>query len=206
MDRDAAALLTTWGYPAYLVLFLASAIGSPITEDLLLLVGGYLIGAGVFTWPITAGIAGAGVVAADSILYGFGRTLRHQSGRRGLVRRIVRPGRLRVATRWFARFGDRIVFLARLTPGTRIVVFVSAGLRGVSFWRFLLFDALAAALWVPALLWIGAAVGERVGGIQEVLHWIGSRILWVVLTVAALVAVRQVWLSRTAGTADDAGR
>jgi len=41
------------------------------------------------------------------------------------------PAHLRVATRWFSRFGDRIVFFARLLPGTRLLVFLTAGVRAM---------------------------------------------------------------------------
>ena len=42
----------------------------------------------------------------------------------------MRPGHLRVATRWFAKYGNWIIFIARLTPGTRLIVYISAGVRG----------------------------------------------------------------------------
>jgi membrane protein DedA with SNARE-associated domain len=161
--NEIAEFLAVWGYPAYLALFLACAAGSPITEDLLLLLGGYLIGAGIFSWNVALPLSFVAVVTTDAIFYAFGRKLRQQSRRRGFVRRVVRPGRLRIATRWFARFGDRVVFLSRLMPGTRLVVFVSAGVRGMPLARFLAYDALASLIWVPALLWLGAELGERVG-------------------------------------------
>jgi membrane protein DedA with SNARE-associated domain len=201
--EGAVALLSIWGYPAYLALFLASALGSPLTEDLLLLLGGYLVGARVFTWPLAAPIAFTGVLATDAVLYAFGRKLRQHSLRRGFIRKVVRPGRLRAATRWFVRFGDRVVFFSRLTPGTRVVVFVSAGLRGMPFGRFLLYDAIAAALWVPLLLWIGARLGEQIGGFHAALEWIGGRIFWVIAAAAVLVLLRQAWLARAQKAAGD---
>jgi membrane protein DedA with SNARE-associated domain len=194
--EEVAALLSTWGYPAYLLLFLASALGSPLTEDLLLLLGGYLIGAEVFTWSVALPVAVAGVTATDLLLYWFGRTLRQHSMRRGFIRRIIRPGRLRGATRWFTRFGDRVVFMARLVPGTRVVVFVSAGVRGIPVTRFLAYDLAASLLWAPLLLWIGAVLGERAGGFHALLEWVGDRILWLVLAVVTMVVVRHLWLTR----------
>jgi membrane protein DedA with SNARE-associated domain len=193
---DAAALLGVWGYPAYLLLFIASAFGSPLTEDLLLLLGGYLLGVRIFDWPATLITAIAGVVATDVLMYGFGRKLRQHSLRRGFISRIIRPGRLRVATRWFARFGDRLVFLARLVPGTRLVVFVSAGLRGMPVWRFLLYDVSAVLLWVPALLWVGSALGEHVAAVQLMFRWVADRIAWVLASLAVIFLVRQAWLAR----------
>jgi membrane protein DedA with SNARE-associated domain len=189
----AVALLSTWGYPAYLLLFLASALGSPITEDLLLLIGGYLAGIGVFRWPIALGIALPGVLATDLAMYGVGRKVRSHTLRGGLLRRYVRPGRLRLATRWFSRFGDRVVFLARLVPGTRLLVFVTAGLRGMPIGRFLAYDATAALLWVPSIMWVGHDLGERFGSFDATLRWVGDRVLLLVLLAAAVYAVRRLW-------------
>jgi membrane protein DedA with SNARE-associated domain len=189
-----AALLHAWGYPTYFALFVASAFGSPLTEDLLLLVGGYLIGAGIFTWPATLVIALAGVLATDTVLFAFGRKLRQHTLRRGFVRRFIRPGRLRVATRWFARFGDRVVFVSRLVPGTRLLVFVSAGVKGMPLAKFLAYDFAAALIWVPLLLASGAFLGERVGGLHQVLEWIGHRVIWLAGALAGLFVARQIWL------------
>jgi membrane protein DedA with SNARE-associated domain len=202
---EAASFLSVWGYPAYLALFLLSALGSPITEDLLLLIGGYLVGAHVFTWPLTLVVSLVGVASCDLVLYWLGRKIRKHSLRRGVIRRFVRPGRLRAATRWFARFGDRLIFFARLTPGTRLVVFVSAGIRGVPVVRFIGYDAAACLIWVPTLLGIGAVLGEHIGGVQDVLQWIGDRVLWVVLAAALLVILRQLWLARAPSLPDDEG-
>ena len=197
MDPQATAdFLGTWGYPAFVVLFLATAVGSPLTEDVLLLVGGYLVGARVFTWPVAAPLAFGGLLAADAVLYAFGRKLRTHSLRGGFVRRMIRPGRLRIATRWFARFGEGVVFLARLVPGTRMVVFVSAGLRGIPLWRFLVLDGLAALIWVPLLLLVGERLGERAGDLGRTLEWLGDRVLALLLVAFAAWAVHRAWVAR----------
>ena len=198
-----AAFLSTWGYPAFFALFVASAVGSPITEDVLLLVGGYLIGAGVFRWPLTFGLAYAGVLCADLLLYTLGRRLRAHTLRNGVLRKFIRPGRLRIATRWFARYGDRLVFLSRLTPGTRLVVFVSAGVRGMPLARFLAYDGLASLIWVPLLLWVGESLGERIGGFNTALEWMADRVFGVVIALIAMLALRHVWITRAAKRTTD---
>jgi membrane protein DedA with SNARE-associated domain len=198
MSPEAAAgFLSTWGYPAYYLLFVATAFGSPINEDLLILVGGYLLGADLFAWPVAAPIALAGVLSSDAILHLFGRKLRAHSLRRGWITTFIRPGRLRVGTRWFARFGDRVVFFSRFVPGTRIVVFVTAGFRGMPLSRFVLLDGLAALVWVPVLLLLGQRLGERIGGVNHALGWLGGRILWVIVAIILIAVARQVWFTRT---------
>ena len=194
--ESAADLLGVWGYPAYLLLFLAAAFGSPLTEDLLLLLGGYLVGTQVFSWGVTLPLAYAGVLATDTILFGFGRKLREHTLRRGWVRRVVRPGRLRVATRWFARFGDWIVFAARLVPGTRMLVFVTAGLRGMPLARFVTYDGLASLIYVPVMLWIGHRLGERFGSLGSTIEWVGDRVLWLAAAAAVVTIGRRLWLRR----------
>ena len=195
MQPDQVAhFIGTWGYPAYVLAFLATALGSPITEDLLLLCGGYLIAAGHFSWPVVLPLSYASILATDCVLYGFGRLLRKHSGRRDAwLRRLVRPAQLRLATRWFSRFGERVVFIARLVPGTRLLVFITAGVRGMPLWRFAVIDGVASLFYVPALLFAGAELGERIGSVERGLQWVGDRAFWVLLAFAALMTLRAFW-------------
>lgn len=192
----AIEFLRTWGYPAYFLMFIAAAIGSPITEDALLLASGYLIGTRVFEWMPTAPIAYVGVLTTDLIFLFYGRKLRTHSLRGGWFRRLIRPGRLRIATRWFARFGDWVVFFSRLLPGTRMIVFVSAGVRGMPAWRFVMLDGLASLLYIPLLIYTGSALGERAGSLGATIQWVADRVLWVVLAVVIVLLARLVFLRR----------
>lgn len=203
MGPDGAAeLIGTWGYPAYVLLYLGTAFGLPLSEDVLLLVGGYLVGTGLFGWTTTLVLSYVSLLTTDLIVYGYGRKLRAHSLRRGPVRRFVRPARLRIATRWFARFGEKIIFVARLVPGTRLIVFLCAGIRAVPVARFLLYDGLAALLWVPLLVAVGTKIGRRLGDAQRLLEWIGSRATWILLAIGLLVLIRHLVLVRRPPLAD----
>src|SRR5687767_13857935 len=104
-----AELLGDWGYPTYLLLLVATGMGSPVPEDLILATAGYLIAADVFSWPgaLVGGVLG--VVISDAILYGVGRQLRGGANN-GRMRWLVRPHHLSTAERWLVRFGDKAVF------------------------------------------------------------------------------------------------
>lgn len=198
------SVLGAWGYPAYVVLFLATTVGSPITEDLLLLTGGYLVSARIFRWPVLLPLSYACVLGTDSIVYGYGRLLRTRSlDRTSWLRRVVRPAQLRLATRWFGRFGNGVVCLARLVPGTRTLVFVTAGVRGLPYGRFLLLDALASAFYVPAVIALGAALGEHLGDVREALIWLAERIQWVLGLLVLLLVLRHLWRRRLRRWLDD---
>ncbi len=197
MSPDAIALLLqTWGYPLWVGLFLASGVGSPITEDVLLLAGGWLLALDVFTWPVALPLAYVSVVSTDCILYSVGRHLRQQARPGGYLRRAVRPGHLRVATRWFSKYGNWMIFIARLTPGTRLVVFISAGVRGVPLSRFVAYDALASLIYVPVLLYLGERLGSRIGDVGSALSWVGSNVQWLIVAVVIGLGVRHAWRRR----------
>lgn len=186
---DLSEFLGDWGYAALVILLCATGVGSPVPEDVLLLAAGYLVSAGVFSTPATVVLGIAGVVASDVLLYTWGRQLRERADTR-LVR-LVRPRRLERATDWFNRFGDGIVVMARLLPGTRTVVFVGAGLRGMPLGRFVLHDTIGACLWVPFIVWLGTQLGEELGGLDRLIGDFGRVLRWVVVgTVILLVLWR----------------
>lgn len=189
-----ADFLVQWGYQAYILLFLVTPLGSPITEDLLLLVGGYLVAEGVFSWSVALPLAAVCMVITDLVLYGFGRYLRTHANRGGRLSGLVRPARIRQATRWFSRYGDAAVFVCRLVPGTRMICFVGAGMSGVRPWRFVLYDVLGIVILVPLLLWVGYRLHDHLGNLGDVLRWIESRAMWLLLLALTAVAVRQYWL------------
>jgi membrane protein DedA with SNARE-associated domain len=80
-------------------------------------------------------------------------------------RRLSRllPGhRLEEAGRWFDRRGWAAVLAARFLPGTRLPLYVAAGVLGRRAGWFLVWAALAGLLWVPLLVLATAALGEVV--------------------------------------------
>jgi membrane protein DedA with SNARE-associated domain len=188
----APEFLQTWGYPALFLLLLLTAAGSPIPEDLLLVATGYLIYTGVFAWTVAAPVAFGGVVGSDVVLYTIGRHVGERTRRR-LEARILSPRRIRLATRWFARFGPWAVFVARLVPGTRTLVFVTAGLSGLPLGRFVAYDMLGTLVWVPLVLLLGYLFGAQIGDLGNVVTWVQRRAVWIIAAMLLLLALWLVW-------------
>jgi membrane protein DedA with SNARE-associated domain len=191
-----AELLADWGYPTYLLLLVATGLGSPVPEDLILGTAGYLISAAAFSWPAALVLGVLGVVVSDVLLYAWGRRL-HAGVSGGWMGRLVRPHHLVAAERWLVRFGDKAVFFGRLLPGTRTVAFIGAGVRRMPIARFLLFDVLGALVWVPAVLFAGSQIGEEIGGLDQLLARLARSVIWIGLALFILVAL---WKWRGAET------
>jgi membrane protein DedA with SNARE-associated domain len=106
---------------------------------------------------------------------------------------VVRPGRLRLAARWFGRFGDWAILIARLVPGTRTLVFVAAGLRRVHPLKFYVLDGLGALIWISLLFAAGGYLGEHLGELSDVMQLIRRSIIWVIIGLLLLLLLRIWW-------------
>ncbi len=190
---DATELLAAWGYPAFVGSLAATGFGFPIPEDLLLLAGGYLISVGIFEWPAAWVLGVAGLMASDGFLYAAGRRLRHGSIEGTKLARLLRPERIRTATAWFDRLGSPAIFAARFVPGSRAIVFVTAGLRDVPPGRFVALDAVASVLWVPIVLAIGSALGDRIGDLERALEYATWAVMLAVIVGILLFLVWRRW-------------
>jgi membrane protein DedA with SNARE-associated domain len=138
-------------------------------------------------------------VLGDNIGFAIG----HFGGRRLVVRYGARIGitdaRLDKVEKFFERFGGEVVLVARFFAIARQLNGIVAGTVGMSWWRFLVYNAIGAALWVGA--WGGGvyALGERLEAFAPWFHRFGYLALG--LVVLALVAGAVLHWRRSAGSA-----
>lgn len=137
-------------YVLLFVFLLLCGLGLPVAEELILLAGGVWVAAGILDPFVLFVVTFLGVLVGDVCLFGLGK---------GVGTRLSRSPRFTAwfATKlergqpFFARYGSTTVFLARFVPGVRAPVFLIAGTMQMPLWRFVLMDALASLLFVPAL-------------------------------------------------------
>jgi membrane protein DedA with SNARE-associated domain len=129
----------------------------------------------------------------------LGFALGHFGGR-PLVERYGRyvfltPERLDSATRFFERHGGKIVVIARFVEGLRQANGIIAGISGMHWARFLVFNALGAALWVAVWTSIGYLSGNHIDTIyRDATHYdkyLGAAVAVVVLAYVTRRIVRK---------------
>jgi membrane protein DedA with SNARE-associated domain len=108
------------------------------------------------------------------------------------------PGRIDRAERWFARYGDRAVFLGRLTPLVRSFISIPAGLFGEPLGRYTALTTIASAIWCFGFAGLGWALGASYDSVDRVTH------VFEVVLVVALVVIGVILLRRRAATNADA--
>jgi membrane protein DedA with SNARE-associated domain len=132
------------------------SLGMPVPGETLLIFAAVLAHRGEMSLPALLIFAWAGSVLGDNIGYLIGKTIcratiTRYGGKIGLTN-----ARISAVEETFSRYGSATVLLARFFPVLRQLNGIVAGALGMPWWRFLLFNAIGAALWVGA--WVFIAV------------------------------------------------
>jgi len=146
------------GSLAFVFVWLAlGGLGAPLPEDVALLGTGALIERGA-TGPIAAfAVVIAGVLCGDAVLFLGARRLGPSALARRPFTRILPAARRAKLERAYDRYGGLVVLVARNVAGLRAAAFALAGISGMPPRRFLAWDAAAACICVPIMMWLGYA-------------------------------------------------
>ncbi|MFF4313883.1 DedA family protein [Streptomyces sp. 900105755] len=170
--------------------------GVPAPGETILIAAGIYAGAGQLNIVAVAVIAFTAAVVGDNIGYLIGHT-----GGRAFVHRwgryvFVTPERFQKAEEFFTRHGGKIVVVARFVEGLRQVNGIIAGTSGMLWRRFLVFNAIGAALWVGLWASLAYVAGSHITAIyEEISRYQLYALIALVVLVAALV-LRHVWRRR----------
>jgi membrane protein DedA with SNARE-associated domain len=191
VQRALAFLLGRFTYVAIVAVLCAAGFGAPISEDLVLLIAGGLSARGATEfWPsLLAGYGG--VLAGDVLIHQWGKRLGPAAYEHKLVRKVLSVERQERLRAHFARHGGWTVVVGRHTPGLRAPIFFLSGASGVALWKFIVCDAISAALTVPIVVSLGYYFGEHLDEIRARIH----QVEWAVAGAVAL-AVVAFWMVR----------
>ena len=177
-----------------LALLLASAIGIPIGEDLVLVPAGILIGEqmlGPQVWVPTLVAGVVGVASADLLWFTWCRVLGTRLLHRRFFRRLVHPKRLLQAKHQVDRRGIWVIVAARFVPGSRTPAITVAGLMHLSPWKFAIATIGCVLLTAPMQLGVGVLIGYGIASRDAMgtAQWIIAAVVSVLVIVVLVVLV-----------------
>jgi len=156
--------LSAVGYPGVFALMAIEGFGIPIPSELTMPFSGFLAtsaGGNKFILPAAVLVGAVGEVTGGVLAYylGYfgGRPVLERYGR--IV--LVSSADLEKGERWFARYGNWVVFVMRLLPAVRSFIALPAGVVRMPFSRFLAFSAAGSLIWCTALTLIGHTLGQH---------------------------------------------
>jgi len=183
------------GYVGIVLLMSIESACIPLPSEVIMPFSGYLVSAGRFklAWVAIAGAFGCNVGSLVAYYVGLlgGRPLVEKYGRYVLVTHHD----LEMADRFFRRYGDWAVFLARLLPVIRTFIAFPAGVARMDFLRFNLFTFLGSLPWCLALAYAGLKLGEQWATLRAYFHRFDA-VLAVLIAIAAVWFIRDRWKNR----------
>jgi membrane protein DedA with SNARE-associated domain len=149
------------GYGGVVLLMAIESACIPLPSEIIMPFSGYLVSRGEMNlWLV--GVAGAvGCVAGSMVAYWVG-----MYGGRPLIEKygryvLISPHDLDLADRWFAKYGEVIVFASRLLPAIRTFIAFPAGVARMNIPRFIIYTFAGSLPWCIGLAYVGQKLGER---------------------------------------------
>ena len=173
-----------WQGRALWVAVVLIALSTLMSEDLACVGAGLLVSHGALAFLPAVGGCVLGIFFGDIALYALGRFL----GEKVLIHRpfcwMLSRETLLASERWFLRNGIWVLIASRFLPGTRVPVFLAAGILKSPWWRVSAVLLGAAVVWVPLLVGLSSWLGERM------LHWYDQFGFWTGwMMLAAMIAL-----------------
>ena len=188
-------LIEHYGLAFVFVNVLLLQAGLPVPAYPTLIVTGALAARSPYTLPGLVATAVAASLVADLVWYMIGRQL---GGRvlKTLCRISLSPDScVRQTESIFTRWGARSLTVAKFIPGFASVATAMAGIVRLSLWRFVVFDAIGAALWSGVAIALGFIFQDAVNEVLDVLSELG-RIGLMLIVGAFVIYLAWKWVQR----------
>ena len=183
-----------YGAFAVMPIIAIEALGAPVPGESLLIFASVLAGRGEMSLSALLACAWAGSVIGDNLGYLIGRKL----GRATVLRYGAKVGltneRFSAIESNYIRYGYATVLFARFFSILRQLNGILAGMLGMSWWRFVFFDAVGAALWVIVWVFAPAYLSEHLTVIIALAHH--TKVVAGILVAAGLVLLLGYFVRR----------
>jgi membrane protein DedA with SNARE-associated domain len=202
------AQMTTWlislvasgGLIAIFVTMAGESAGLPLSSEVVVPLGGALASQGKLSFIAVVAVSSLGNLAGSLVAYLLTRRFGEQVilSRAGKWMGLSR-GHLRLANRFFGKYGVWAVFLGRLVPVVRTYISFPAGLSRVRLLTFTIATLLGAIPWNLALAYAGYKLGQHYDVVGK---YLGPVAIPLAILVVILLAAAW-WYGRKLGEEED---
>ena len=178
----------------------AFLLGMVLPGETALLIAGVFCERGTLSLWLMIVIAVGSAIAGDSVGFEFGRKFGPPL-RRSRLGHWVGEHRWAKVDGFLHRHGGKSVFLGRLTALFRALVPSMAGLSGMHYRTFLLWNAIGAVIWAPGCVLLGYAFSKSLSTVGRYLTWAPFVLVAVVVAIYVALHLRRRRREREEATA-----
>jgi membrane protein DedA with SNARE-associated domain len=187
------ATISALGYPGIVLLMAIESACIPLPSEVIMPFSGFLVYQGQFNLWLVAVAGAIGCVLGSLVAYWVG--LR---GGRPLIERygrfvLISHHDLDIADRWFAKYGEVIVFVSRLLPVIRTFIAFPAGVARMNLKRFVIYTFAGSLPWCLALAYVGQKLGEKWNDENGTLKTLFHRFDFVIGILFVLFVAWWIW-------------
>ena len=168
----------------------AILVGMVLPGETALLVAGYFCHEKVLDLRLMIPIAILAAIGGDSVGFEFGRKF-GPGFRRSRVGKWVGEGRWSTVDRFLHRHGGKAVLFGRLTALLRALVPSMAGMSGMRYKTFLVWNAIGGILWGSGCILLGWTFASALHRVEQYLTWAPLIVLGVIVIAAIGLHVRK---------------
>jgi membrane protein DedA with SNARE-associated domain len=185
-------VISSMGYAGVVLLMAIESACIPLPSEVIMPFSGYLVYTGQFNLWLVA-IAGAvGCVLGSLVAYWVG-----MYGGRPMIEKygkyvLLSSHDLDLADRWFASYGELIVFVSRLLPAVRTFIAFPAGVARMNLTKFVIYTFAGSLPWCLGLAYVGQKLGEQWNKNDTLKTWF-HRFDFVIGIIGVLAVAWWIW-------------
>lgn len=178
-------MLEHYGYFVLFFGLMLELIALPLPGEFIMTYAGLIAYQGHLNWPLCILVAGVGSCIGMSVSYYIGYRLGIPFFEKYGRRFHFGPEKLEKVSRWYERYGNKLLLVAYFIPGVRHLTGIFSGIARLSFRKFALFAYTGAFFWVSLFISLGRLLGPE----WEKYHHSVNRYMATAGIVLALVLV-----------------
>jgi membrane protein DedA with SNARE-associated domain len=178
------------GYTGVFILMTLESMVAPVPSEGVMPFAGYLVSVGHFSmfgivfWSTFGSIVGSvvsyylGYYGGKPVVLKFGKYL------------LLDKGHLEMTEKFFAKYGEKTIFVCRFIPVVRHFISIPAGIGKMNLTKFSIYTIIGAALWNLFLAYLGFWLAER----WELVHHFSRYLDY--LVVACVILFLVYWIKK----------
>ena len=188
-----------WIYITLFFFAFVENIFPPSPSDVLLVVGGTLIGTGAVSFILALAFATLGSITGFMLMFYIGSTVDKKVIHSGRFKHIP-VNSIDKVEKWFRKYGYFIIVANRFMPGTRAVISFFAGISNLELKKTTLLCFVSALAWNVIMLYLGFIFGNNVSKVDEYLTTYTNIVIAVTIIVVLFFIVRLFFRKRKTAT------
>ena len=184
-----------WIYVSLFVFSFIENVFPPSPSDLVIVIGGSLIGTHSLHFVPTLLVTTVGSVLGFMTLFFIGTQFDKKVIRAGKIKFISTEG-LEKVEKWFLKYGYWIILFNRFVPGTRSVISLFAGLSELDRKKTIILAAISALIWNGIIIYLGIIFGHNISIVDHYLSAYSNIAVIITLAVILIFIIYYFWKKR----------